>query len=351
MLRAMHILVTGAGGFLGSHAVERALAAGHRVRAADLGGAELPEGAEPFVLDVRDESQVVAACRDVDVVIHAAGVFDFGASPELLRAVNVEGARRIAEHAPRMVAISSTGVYGRGGLGVREDAPHRPRNAYERTKSEGELAAAEVCARRGVPMAALRPTLIYGPRGRYGLALVVAQLALRAERGLREAPLLRGGWTGHHVHVADVARAAVLLAETEDASGAYNVADERALSTSELMGAILDAVGIDPRPLRVPFRVAGAVARVPGLLDWALAKQNPNLERAWKRLVEEHDLVPALSPCLDEAWLAYTLADYSYDTKRLRALGFRPEHPYVREGIAETVRWYRKARWLPKRAT
>ncbi len=288
------------------------------------------------------------ACRDVDAVIHAAGIFDFSASPERLYDVNVKGARIVAEHAPRLVDISSTSVYGLAGLNAREDAPHRPRNPYERTKSEGERAAAEVCAKRGVRMAALRPTLIYGPHGRYGLALFLAQLALRAAHGLKRMPVLRGGWTGHHVHVEDVARAAVLLASHEgDVTGAYNVADDTPLTSSELVTTMLEQMGITAKPSMIPWTLARVVPRIPGLLDWALARQNPKLDRAWKRLVEKNDLVPALAPHLDATWLEYMLADYSYDTSRLRDLGFRAKHPDLRKGLGDTVRWYRDARWLP----
>lgn len=355
----MEILVTGAAGFLGTHIVEQARAAGHRVRTADLPEARGAQRSEPslsgglgggathYEVDVSNEAHVKRACDEVDAVIHAAGIFHFGASLEKLHAVNVDGARLVAEHAPRMVAISSTGVYGKAGTGTREDAAHRPRNAYERTKSEGERAATEVCARRGIRMVALRPTLIYGPKSRYGLAVFLSQLALRAARGLKSLPLLRGGWLGHHVHVVDVARAAVLLAERDDASGAFNVADDQPLSTSELVTAMLESLGIGTRSWPLPWSLVGGAARIPGLLSWLLAKQNPKLERAWKRLVEQQGLVAALTPELDAEWLAYMTADYSYETGRLRALGFRCEHPDVRVGIAETVRWYREMRWLP----
>ena len=332
----MEILVTGSAGFLGTHIVEQARAAGHHVREADL----------PNV-DVSNEAQVKRACEGIDVVIHGAGIFHFGAPADRLHAVNVEGARLVATHAPRMVVVSSTGVYGKAGLHTREDAPHRPRNDYERTKSAGEIAAMRVCAERGIAASAIRPTLIYGPRGRYGLALFLAQLALRKDRGLKALPLLRGGWTGHHVHVVDVARAAVLLAERKDATGAYNVADDNPLSTGDLIAAMLETLDIAAKRWPLPWSVVGGVARVPGLLDWLLAKQNPKLDRAWKRLVSQRGLVDALTPQLDAAWLAYMTADYSYDTSRLGALGFRCEHPDIRTGIAETVRWYRDARWLP----
>ena len=59
------VLVTGAGGFLGSWVVRTFLAEGHTVRAADLPGADLRElealGAESFVCDVTRKSTVQTA--------------------------------------------------------------------------------------------------------------------------------------------------------------------------------------------------------------------------------------------------------------------------------------------------
>ena len=345
----MHLLVTGAAGFLGGHVVRAALDAGHRVRAADLPGAVMPDGAEPFPLDVRDEARVADAVRDADVVVHAAGIFDFSAAADRMRAVNVEGARTVARHARgRLVLVSSSSVYGHAGVNAAEDAPKRPRNAYEQTKWDGEREATETCGRRGVPVAALRPTLIYGPAGRYGLSVWLAQLALRKAHGLRRLPVIRGGWKSHHVHVADVAAAALLLATHPDASGPYNVADERPLATDELLRVVAESAGLAVRELPVPWLLSREVLRHPWLLRRVLASVNPRMVRAWERLVQRQGLVLALTPRLDDAWVDYLAGDHSYDTSRLRALGFRPVWPDLRAGLASTVEWYRQARWLPR---
>ena len=39
--------------------------------------------------------------------------------------------------------------------------------------------------------------------------------------------------------------------------------------------------------------------------------------------------------------------DHTYDTSRLRALGFRCKHPDVQVGLTDTIRWYRDRRWHP----
>ena len=95
------VVITGAGGFLGTQLTRSFLAAGHSVRAADLPAADLSLhrelGAEAAVADVTDPVGMRAAVDGAQVVVHAAGVFDLAADPQLLQRVNVEGARTTAE--------------------------------------------------------------------------------------------------------------------------------------------------------------------------------------------------------------------------------------------------------------
>ena len=74
------------------------------------------------------------------------------------------------------------------------------------SKWEGEIASREICQRAGVSWTAIRPTLIYGPGSRYGLAPFIAALDTSA-RANRRLLLPNGGPLCHAVHVDDVARA------------------------------------------------------------------------------------------------------------------------------------------------
>src|SRR5690348_16340699 len=96
----MRILVTGGAGFIGSHIVDTALAAGHEVAALDdlsSGKREnLPEGAKLFVVDVRDKDATRKVIADFkpDVVSHQAAQASVSVSmkdPALDASINVLG--------------------------------------------------------------------------------------------------------------------------------------------------------------------------------------------------------------------------------------------------------------------
>jgi nucleoside-diphosphate-sugar epimerase len=98
------VLVTGAGGFTGL-ALARSLAAqGRPVRGLVRRVASAPElsaaGAEVIAGDVRDESVVRGALRDVDLVYHLAAVFRRAGVPDSeYRSVHVDASRLLIEAA------------------------------------------------------------------------------------------------------------------------------------------------------------------------------------------------------------------------------------------------------------
>ncbi|MEO2167763.1 MAG: NAD-dependent epimerase/dehydratase family protein, partial [bacterium] len=200
------VLITGAGGFLGTQLCMEFLAAGHQVRAADLPVAYMSSlataGAETCVCDLSDRATIENAIDGCEIVVHAAGLFNHAATREQLFTVNSEGAGKVAEIAAdkgiqRLVLISSVGVYGGKGMDIGEDNDKAPATDYDQSKWDGEQKTTAICAERNLPLAVLRPTLIYGPGSRYGLATWLALLTLRHHLGLRSVPMATGGPLGH----------------------------------------------------------------------------------------------------------------------------------------------------------
>src|SRR3954464_16100065 len=129
-VRAMRALVTGGGGFIGSHIVERLLRDGHDVVVLDsfstgrredltsLGDVELIEG------DVQSYERVQNATRRCDVVLHQAALPSVPRSiqdPLMTNTVNVTGTLNVLLAARdsgvrRVVYASSSSVYGPGPL-------------------------------------------------------------------------------------------------------------------------------------------------------------------------------------------------------------------------------------------
>lgn len=144
----MTILVTGAGGNVGSHVVAELVRRGHDVRALDVRRVRSGTSAR-MRADITDPAAVARAVAGVDTVIHLAAVIPPGTDerPAEARAVNVDGTRNIVEacrarpRPPRLLFTSSFDVHGH--------TLHRPpprhvtdslvaTDAYTEHKIEGE---------------------------------------------------------------------------------------------------------------------------------------------------------------------------------------------------------------------
>jgi nucleoside-diphosphate-sugar epimerase len=351
-------LVTGAAGFVGRHVVDALRHRGYRVRATDRPQAAVDarEGVESTPFDLtRDPLEPLL--RDVHVVVHVAGLFDLGAPPAQLHAVNVEAAARVAGAAARQgvarfVHVSSVTVYGRPrAVPADEATPFRPGNPYERSKAEGEGRVTGLLDAAGIPWVVVRPSGIYGPGGTYGLAVLMAAYALAGATG-RSGGLVpfRGGPRMTHVHVEDVAGAIAHLLDAEGVTGrAFNVADDTPMPWGDLLGWMEGQMNVRLGPPRqLSARRARWMAR---LWRWMPAARrdrvNASVERRWADLVRAQGLVPALRPRFDRHAYDYWLGDHVYDHRALARAGYALRHPSLLDGLAATLAWYREHRWLP----
>ena len=309
----MKVLVTGGAGFIGSHVVERLVAAGCAVTVLDRvepsGGppAPLPHGVTHVHDDVRRPAAWRAATAGgVDVVCHLAarvglGV-DFADAPDYADHNDLGTAVGLAvlherRFRGRIVVASSMVVYGDGGYRcprhgacrprprtaddlaagrfdplcpdcgrrlvprpVDEDAPTAPRNVYAATKLHQEHLAMAFGAEHGVPVARLRYHNVYGPRMPVdtpyaGVASIFrsALLAGRAPRVFEDGRQRRD-----FVHVDDVARATVLAVLADrPVDEALNVASGEPRTVLDLATAMAAASGASvPGPL-APVVVGG----------------------------------------------------------------------------------------------
>ena len=115
---ALH-LITGGGGYLGSHLASRLMEGGHEVRILDLARSRtIPEGVEFVEGDVRDAAAVRRASEGVGAVHHLAFVQSMSRRPESFqREVAIDGTRNVLEAAAtcgvrRFVFTSTIEVYG-----------------------------------------------------------------------------------------------------------------------------------------------------------------------------------------------------------------------------------------------
>ncbi len=200
------VLVTGAGGFIGSHLVEQLVAQGADVRAFveynSLGSwgwleqtpPHVRDSIEIFSGDVRDSHAVRQAVQGCHTVFHLAALIGIPYSylaPESYVATNVTGTLNIVQAATdlgvsRVVHTSTSEVYGTAQqVPIDEAHPLNPQSPYAATKAGADQIALSYYRSFGTPVTVVRPFNTYGPRqsARAVIPTVITQLATQVQAG------------------------------------------------------------------------------------------------------------------------------------------------------------------------
>lgn len=317
-------VVTGATGYIGGVLVRALADRGDPVRAVfhERSGTFEAPGVEWVRGDVLDRDSMVAAFRDADVVFHLASLVSI--EPRMagaMRAVNVAGARNVAEAAlecgvRRLVHFSSIRAYNQFPLDELLDETRGrvgglSRPAYDRSKALGEDEIRHG-VERGLDAVILNPTGVLGPydRGPTGVGQFFVDLQRR-----RVPMLIAGGFDC--VDVRDVVEA-TLAAETRGRAGENYILGGRWLSVPELALLAEAETGV-PAPR---FVCPVAVARC-----WA------PFQAAWDRL---HARPPLYTPA--------ALHHISRSNRRVSSAKAQAELGFTarpaRESVRDAVRWF-----------
>jgi NAD dependent epimerase/dehydratase len=289
------VLVTGAGGFIGSHLCERLVELGAPVRAlveynslASWGW--LDESAcrnevDVVLGDVRDADSVAAATEGIDTVFHLAALIAIPFSYEAplaymqTNAIGTANVLRAAQRAGcRLVVHTSTSeVYGTAQyVPIDESHPLQAQSPYAASKIAADKLAESFHLALGVPVATLRPFNTYGPRqsARAVIPTILTQLLADETVGLGNlAP------TRDFTFVTDTAEAFVLIADAPGAVGrVLNAGTGLEISIEELVERAEKVVGkrapIEREPERVRpegsevERLCADARAAGGLLGW-----------------------------------------------------------------------------------
>lgn len=240
----MRVLVTGGGGFIGSHVVDRLLERGVTPRIFDLSASPYhsPLEVETFTGSITDSANLDLAMRDCDAVIHLAAVADVShvlADPVLAEEVNTRGTLNVLEAAcgakvNRVIYGSTTWVYSDC---AEQDVSEEtlipaPRHLYTATKLAGETYCAGYAELYGLESTVLRFGIPYGPRARS--AGVVAKFTDLAFEGKALTIAGDGSQTRSFIYVEDLADGIVAALAPEAAGRTYNLSGEEVVTILEI---------------------------------------------------------------------------------------------------------------------
>jgi nucleoside-diphosphate-sugar epimerase len=317
------ILVTGAAGFIGGHAIQELRRQGRPARAlvrAEGQAAPLRDlGAEVVVGDIRDPATVREAVRGALSVLHCAAAVGHHYTKDEIYAINLDGARNVLEAlretgSGRFVLVSSINVLGSRNLdNANEDADCRlAKDPHADVKIDSERLALDYHRRHGVDVTILRPGLIYG-LGEKNIPRLLDAIGRGKFRylGSRDniVPM---------VHIDDVVQALLLAADKPEAKGRiYHITDGGRTTIGELVDCLAD-LSHTPRPEKVlPLAVPKTACVVFEWLQTLKLRSKPGP--------------------INRVGLRFLGTSRSIDIGRARReLGYEPKIAF-REGMAATV--------------
>ena len=327
----MRVLLTGANGFIGSHILDllRASQIDVSILLRKKSNTCFIEEHLPHVQvnygSLEDEEALGEGMREVDCVIHCAGKTKVLRTEEFYRA-NHQGTRSVVRAAnarkgslKQLIHISSRAVFGPSTTAdaAHEEDPSQPVSEYGRSKL---LAEQEVRQRSEVPYTVLRPSAVYGPRDD---AFLFAFHIVR----LRLLPILQGGMQQINlVYAGDVAEAVLQCLDRPEALGkVYNVASPDPCTTADLFGEIARQMQVRTVPVRLPMAALYPVCVAQEILSRITGRA---------KILNRQKYLELSAP----GWVC--------STERIRRdLGF-VAGTSLQEGIALTMDWYRRNRWL-----
>ena len=288
------VLVTGAGGFIGSHLVERLVAEGAQVRALvhynsrnDPGLLKLLPGETLAALDVMpadllDPNAMQRAVDSIEIVFHLGALISIPYSyrhPTHVAETNVMGTLKVLQACReagvrRLVHTSSSEVYGTAlRVPIDEDHPLQGQSPYSASKiGADKLAESYFCAYE-LPVVTLRPFNTYGPRqsDRAVIPTIIAQALTQDVVHLGNLDARRD-----LTFVTDTVDGFIKVSAAADVEGGtYNLGAGSDITIGELAEKIIKLIGLSVKIEVDKTRLRPEGSEVQRLLaDNALAKKD-----------------------------------------------------------------------------
>ncbi|MCX6284548.1 MAG: NAD-dependent 4,6-dehydratase LegB [Bacteroidetes bacterium] len=312
------VLVTGAGGFIGSHLVEELLKRNCEVTAMvhynsfnrwgwlEYFPGDLKEKLNVFSGDIRDPNGMREAMKGCEVVFHLAALIGIPYSyhsPDVYIDTNIKGTLNILQAArqlnlKKIIHTSTSEVYGTAQfVPITEEHPVNPQSPYAASKAGADFLALTFYRSFNSPVIVVRPFNTYGPR--QSARAVVPTIITQILAGKTEISLGSLTPTRDLNFVRDTALGFVKAAESETALGeVVNLGSNFEISISDLVKKISGIMG-------KPIEIERESSR--------LRPEKSEVERLWAENRKASDL-----------------------------FGWSPRYT-LDEGLSETIKWFSAA--------
>ena len=292
----LNVLVTGATGFVGQHLIECLKLDGYKIKAI---ARKLIPGVDTVICDFLKDDIPDNALKGIDIVFHLAGyAHDLKSESGIEQTyqkinVNVTAdllSLSVKHNVKKFIFVSSVkaGGVSRQGKCATEKSLSEPDGVYGKTKREAELKVLEAGRKSDMHVSILRPALIYGPKVKGNLQLMM--------QGIKKGwfpPLPEIGNRRSMIHVDDIVRALLFLANNKKSNGEVFIAtDGRVYSSRNIYEAMCYVLDKNIPNWSVPRLLFNTIARLSGGFKYKIDK---------------------------------LLGDECYSSKKLQSLGFKAQ--------------------------
>jgi len=260
-LKSKSILITGAGGFIGSHLTQTFVEQGANVKAfvhynsrSEPGllkflPAEVKNEIELIPGDLLDDQAVDQAAQGVEVIFHLGALISIPYSyvhPTQVVQTNILGTLNVLNacrrHGCRLVATSTSEVYGSGlYVPITEDHPLQAQSPYSASKIAADKLVESYCKSFNVQSVIVRPFNTYGPRQS---ARAIIPTIITQALALDTIKLGNLETTRDFTYISDTVKGFICAAQSDHWSGeVYNLGTGSEITIGELAEIIIRLIG------------------------------------------------------------------------------------------------------------